>query len=73
MFTFLIHSSQVGWSVILDLLDQGIEMEGRVNKKFGCKSVDDNCVMYSIHTELQQETLKEKTNFGDQSADGNHD
>ena len=42
MFIFLAHISQVGWSIIPDLLDKGVGVREEVSKKFGCKSVDDN-------------------------------
>jgi len=42
MFVFLVHSSQVGVSVIHDLSDKRVRVCGAVSKKFGSKSVDDN-------------------------------
>ena len=42
MFIFPVHISQVSYSIISDLLDQGFGVWGAESKKFGCKSVDDN-------------------------------
>jgi hypothetical protein len=48
VFVFLVCSGQVGWSVILYLLDQGVGVGGAVSKQFGCKSVDDNWDWLSV-------------------------
>jgi hypothetical protein len=41
MFVFTVHSSQVGYSMIPNLLNQVVGVEGAVNKKFGSKLADD--------------------------------
>jgi hypothetical protein len=33
----LVHISQVGWSIIPDLLDRGVGVGGTVSKTIGCK------------------------------------
>jgi hypothetical protein len=45
---FLVHSGQVGWSVIADLLDQGVGVGGAVGEKYCCKSVDDTWDGFSV-------------------------
>jgi len=42
MFIFPVHISQVSYSIIPNLLDQGVGVWGAESKKFGCKSVDYN-------------------------------
>lgn len=42
MFVFVVHRRSVGYSIILDLLAQGVEVKGTVSKEFGCKSMVHN-------------------------------
>jgi hypothetical protein len=47
MFIFLVVRS-ARFLLIHDLLDQGVGVGGAVNKKFGCKSVDDDWGGFSV-------------------------
>jgi hypothetical protein len=50
MFVFPVHKSQVGYSIIPDLLEQGVGVGEEVCKMFGCNLVDHNCNGFNVYT-----------------------
>ena len=52
-FLCLVHNSQFGWRVILDLLDQRVGAGRAVSKEFGFKSADDNWEVLNVWSVLQ--------------------
>jgi len=53
MFVLLVHSGQVGYSIIPDLLGQGGGVGRAVTKKLSCNSVDDNWDGLNVYSVVQ--------------------
>ena len=53
MSAFVVHSGQVLWRVITDLLVQSVGVGVAVSKKCGCKSVDDNWDGFNVQSVVQ--------------------
>jgi hypothetical protein len=53
MFILDGQRGQVSYSVIPDLLDQGVGVGKAVSKKFGCESVDDDWDGFNANSVIQ--------------------
>jgi len=53
MFVFLVHNSQVGYSIIPILLEQGVGVGGAVCKTCGCNLVDHNWDGFIVYSVMQ--------------------